>query len=341
MDEEIWLSEDEEGPENELECSTDPSRFNMSLTYQEGQSGGEAFDQEEMPSFRGREHSLRLNCEILGYHVRNKEGEIQRKAISSFHGGFRKKPAYTVSCEAKAMIHGRMSPDSDKAATLLVYEFKFLSRRGTRIKSADILFEFRARSRAPGAIGPSVVEVRPKGQSKMGETIENQASKFGLSFNVGPSIPGVEAGVTASGERITTKDVKYHTIVTGDNPADMEWGGHYEARFTLEENKSQESGIPTQLTAVILLEREDEEDFEMVPRIGATPDFGTKLISLGSSRAPDDPVQFRTQEPMCNRLDRRTQIDPDNLEATDLDSLWICNMYNLYMDEVHKLERED
>lgn len=295
--------------------------------------------EKEAPNPRDREHSQRLNCEILGYHVRNKDGEIQRKAISSFHGGFRKKPAYTVSCEAMAMIHGRMSPASDKAATLLVYEFKFLSRRGTRIKSADILFEFRAQSRAPGAIGPSVVEVRPKGQSRMGETVQNQASKFGLSFNVGPSIPGVEAGVTASGERSSTKDVKYHTIVTGDNPADMEWGGHYEARFTLEENKSQESGIPTLLTVVILLERENEEDFEMVPRIEATPDFGTRLVSLASSRAPDDPVKFRRQEPMFNRLDRRTQIDPDNLEATDLDSLWICNMYNLYMGEGNKLEK--
>lgn len=271
--------------------------------------------------------------------MRNRDGEIQRAAVSAFHGGFRKKPAFTVNCEAKAMIHGRMDPSSGKKATLLVYEFKFLSRRGTRIKSANILFEFRARATAPGAANPSVAQVRPNGQMKMGETIENQATKYGLSSTLGPSIPGFEAGVTASGERNVTKDIKYHTIVTGDNPADMEWGDHYQATFSLEENESQKSGIPTLLTVVILLERQNDDDFEMIPRIEVKPNFSTMVGSLASSRSPDDPVNFSAREPAFNRLDKRTEIDPNNLAATDLDSLWICNMYTLYLADVEKLNR--
>ncbi|CAD6447047.1 d5aae933-2cf5-439c-9dc9-38faceb21ae3 [Sclerotinia trifoliorum] len=122
------------------------------------------------------------------------------------------------------MIHGRMSPSSDKPATILVYELKFLSRRGTRIKDADILFEFQLTSKRQSTVGPTVFEVRPNGQSKIGETIENQASKLGLSFNFGPSIPGVDAGITTSWEQNISKDVKFHTTVTGDNPADEVWG---------------------------------------------------------------------------------------------------------------------
>lgn len=270
--------------------------------------------------------------------MRNQNGEFQRAAVSAFHGGSRKKPAFTVSCDAKAIIHGRMGPTSAKQATLLVYEFKFLSwRAGTRIKEADILFEFQALSTGPGALGPSVVEVRPKGQSRMGETIQNQAIKFGLTFNIGPAIPGVEAGVTASSEQTKTKDVKYHTKVTGDNPAEIVFGGRYQAKFRLEENENQASGIPTQLTVVMLLEHSGE-DFQMIPRIQATPDLRTMVASLASSRAPDDPVYFSTQAPPVIHLDGNTQIDVDNLGATDLDSLWICNMYDLYMSEIHKVE---
>lgn len=232
------------------------------------------------------------------------------------------------------MIHGRMGSSSDKLATLLVYEFKFLSWRGTRIKAADILFEFHTRSKSSDVSHLSVVEVRPKGQSRMGETIENQAAKFGLSFNLGSSIPGVDVGMTASSEQNTAKDVKYHTIVTGDNPAEMVWGDHYQAHFSLKENESQESGIPTLMTVVILLERENDQDFDMIPRIKVTPDLLTWFESLASSRAPDDPVHFKPHQLPYNRLDGRTLIDPNNLAATDLDSLWVCNMYNMHHDDI-------
>lgn len=40
------------------------------------------------------------------------------------------------------MIHGAIAGSYGKRATLLVYELKFLSRRGTRIKEADIRFRF-------------------------------------------------------------------------------------------------------------------------------------------------------------------------------------------------------
>lgn len=82
-----------------------------------------------------------------GYHIRNRDGERQRVAVSAFQGGSRKKPAFTVTCHAKAMIHGTMGGGSGKRASLLVYELKFLSRRGgTRIKEADVLFEFKKAS---------------------------------------------------------------------------------------------------------------------------------------------------------------------------------------------------
>lgn len=190
----------------------------------------------------------------------------------------------------------------------------------------------------PWLIPASEQEIRPDGVFKMEETIQNEASKLGLSLNVGPNIPGVDAGVTFSGEESQSKDRKYHTTVVGENPPDLDWGFHAQARFRLEENKSQATGIPSELTVAILLEREDDDDFIMVPFIEATPSFKltTLISSLASSRTPDDPIYFSMQEPPFNRLNTSVSIDRDDLGSVDLDSLWDCTMFNQFGRAIKK-----
>ncbi|KAL7800187.1 hypothetical protein V8C37DRAFT_364384 [Trichoderma ceciliae] len=303
MDEnEIWLSEeDDEDFEAGDGTTADPTSFSIALTYQ-GQPGG--------------------------FHVRNRPGQRQRTAVSAFHGGSKKKPAFTVSCNAKAIIHGEMGPPSTKHATLLVYEFKFNSYRGARIKEADVLLEFHAKKGEAG--GPSVRRVSPQGLYKMEETTQSEASKLGLELAVGPSIPAVDAGLTLSGETSVEKETKHHTVVTGDNPQSDDWGNFFQARFSLSENKSQASGIPSEFRACILLERDDDEEFVCVPYLKATPNFTTMVTSLFSSRAPDDPILFSVEEAPFNELDGTVGIDHNNLGATNLDELWDCTTYNEY-----------
>jgi hypothetical protein len=269
---------------------------------------------------------------IADYYVRNRPGETQRKAVSVFHGGSRRKPAFTVSCNAKAMIHGHMEAGSDKKATLLVYEFKFNSYRGTRIKEADILFEFHAQKEQSG--GPSVAAVRPRGIHKMEETTQKESSKLTLELKAGPEIPAIDAGVAVSREDAVEKITKHHTVVTGDNPQSDDWGNYFQARFSLSENKSQGTGIPSELVVCMLLEREDDEEFACLPYIKATPNFTTMMASLGSSRAPDEQIVFDVQEAPFNKLSIDVVIDPNNLAAVDLDKLWSCTLYNVYSKAV-------
>ncbi|KAL7928910.1 hypothetical protein V8C35DRAFT_316830 [Trichoderma chlorosporum] len=301
---EIWLSDEEDG-EFEEDDGTDPTFFSIGLTYQ-GQTGD--------------------------FHVRNRPGQRQRTAVSVFHGGSKKRPAFTVSCNAKAIIHGEMSPSSEMHATLLVYEFKFNSYRGARIKEADILFEFHALKGQAG--GPSVRQVAPHGLHKMQETLQSESSKQGLELTVGPNIPAVDVGLTLSGESSVEKVTKHYTVVTGDNPQSDDWGNYFQARFFLSENKSQASGIPSKLRVCILLGREDDEDFVCVPYLKVTPNFSTMVTSLFSSREPDDPIIFRVTEPPFNELDEAVDIDPDNLGSIDLDELWDCTAYNEYEKSV-------
>ena len=147
---------------------------------------------------------------------------------------------------------------------------------------------------------------------------------------------GADVGFTASGEKNISQDAKFHTTVTGDNPADLDWGDRFRASFTLAENTAQQSGIPTQLTVVVLLERENDDDFEMIPQIEVTPNFVSRLMSLGSTRSSDSPVYFNVEVPPVDKLSGAAEIDPNNLGAVDLDKLWICTMYTLYADEVKK-----
>lgn len=272
--------------------------------------------------------------------MRNRPGQYQRPVVSSFHGGvYSWKPAFRVSCCAKAMIHGSTGGGSQKAATLLVYEFRFISQRGARIKAANISFEFKADSKSRPASTPIVAKVRPYGVLKMEETVRNEVSKLGISMSIGPSVPGVDASLTPSKERVVAQDVKYHTIVTGDNPPDEDFGDRFLASFTLQENKAQESGIPAEFTVAILLERDSHGDFIMVPRIEATPDLATRMVSLVSSRTPDDPVYFRVDSEPFNELGGEVQIDKHDLRSADMEALWDCTLYNKYGEAVKMAKR--
>ncbi|KAL2838255.1 hypothetical protein BJY01DRAFT_237555 [Aspergillus pseudoustus] len=293
MDEdELYLSEFEEEDD---EDESDPTSFAMALTHQ-GPPG----------EFR----------------TPNRPGERQRAAVSVFQAGRQRKPAFTVSCNAKAMIHGKVRPDSSKSATLLVYEFKFRSYRGTRLKEANILFEFK---RLLGETsGIKVAKVRPDGVFKM----EKSEQTEGIGTNAGINVPvlqfiGVEAGVEHSTEKIAM----YHTVLTGDNPQNM-WGDYHRAHFTLSENKSRNDGIPSMLTVCILLERDDDQDFLCVPYVNVTPDFKTTVATLFSTREPDHPVLFSVDEGAFNLLDKDIKIDMSSLESTEWDKIWGCTMYN-------------
>lgn len=266
------------------------------------------------------------------FRTRNLPGEHQRPHVSVFQAGPRKKPAFTVSCNAKAMIHGKLGGSSSKMATLLVYEFIFRSYRGARLKEADILFEFKPQLGATGGI--SVAKVRPDGVHKMEKTEQKEGNGIHAGVNGGfMQFIGLEAGVDNSIEKVA----EYHTVITGDRPQDTVWGTYYEARFSLRENKSRKDGIPTKLTACILLERDDDQDFVCVPTISVEPNFLTTVATLFSTRDPDDPVYFRVVEDPFDPLDllkeeggRDAKIDRLNLGAADFDALWDCTMYNDY-----------
>lgn len=312
----LWLSDDEQVSEEDDQNEANPASFALGLEHQ-GPRGGKP--QSSLFVHHTHTHTW------AEFRIRNRTpGQIQRSAVSAFQGGRdKRRPAFTVSCNALAMIHGQMGPHSPKQGTLLVYEFKFNSYRGTRIKNADIVFEFRPQPGWPESI--AVADLRPNMETRMAETEQTVTDE--INARVGTE--GMQIGMQLGGKHSIQRVKTYHTVVIGDNPQDA-WGNRYTARFSLAENPSRKDGIITRLRTAILLEREGDENFFCHPCIKVEPNFSAYVATLGTTRDPDDPIQFSVKQPPFNLLKNDVSIDQNNLKAANLDALSECTFYHLY-----------
>ncbi|KAJ4320187.1 hypothetical protein N0V84_005972 [Fusarium piperis] len=315
-DSELWMSGDEDEDENEYEqqgeMNGDPTFFTLGMKV-EGQPGG--------------------------FHVRNTPGQKQRPAVSGFGYGSKKKPAFRVSCTARAIVHGTLDDMSKTKATLLIYDFSFFSYRKTRIKNASICFEFEkaAENRGSQFIGPKVAKVAPYGKHVMMQTTETVTRKVVLETGISG---GAVATANAKGatEISVEKTTTHETKITGDNPCD-DWGNYFISNWSLDENESQNNGIVSLLRTCILLTRDSDEVFNCIPSIKVTPNFTAWLGSLVSLRPPDDPVIL---DPKCEPYitlegDDAKKIDVDNL-GVGLDGLWDCTFHSTF-GEAEKVSR--
>jgi len=300
-DSELWMSDEEEGFEDDGEPDTDPTAFTVSLG-RSGQAGG--------------------------FHVRHKLGEKQPLAISSFGAGSKKKPAFHVGCTAVAIIHGTLDDTSKKPASLLVYDFSFFSYRSTRIKDATVIFEFQGK-KGPGAGDVTVKKVAPYARQSMMQTTQTETFKLGAQ--IGASFAGANANV--SPERTVEKTTTHAMEITGDYPCD-DSGNYQIAQWLLNENKSQHNGIVSLLRTCVLLTRDTDDEFRCIPSIEATPDFKTALGSLFSSRTPDDDIIYDPEYEPYNMLEGGVEIDRLNLGRVVLNDLWDCTFQTNFGEAV-------
>jgi len=308
-DSELWMSEEEDGGEGDDEeygaNTEDPTFFQLELG-RGGQSGG--------------------------YHVRNKPGEKQRPTVSGFGSGSRKRPAFHVSCTAKGIFHGTLDQISNKRATLLVYDFSFFSYRSTRIKEANILFEFQSKKGSTGGGNPMVKKVAPYATHVMMLTTQTETRKIAVDGGITGGA-GVSLDTKMSTEKSVEKTTTHAAEITGDSPFD-DWGNYFLARWSLKENDSQKNGIVALLRTCILLTRDNDEEFCCIPSIEAKPNFKAQLGSLFSSRTPDDPILLDPEYDPYNVLEGGVKIDRWNLGAVNLDSLWDCTFHKTFGEAV-------
>ncbi|KAI0198873.1 hypothetical protein F4808DRAFT_451794 [Astrocystis sublimbata] len=272
---------------------------------------------------------FQLDLERVGqegdFRTRNIPGQKQRETVTGYSSGPKKRPAFFVGCDAKAIIHGTLNQTAGTRATLLVYDFSFFSYRSVRIKAADIHFEFRSKDGIAGA-GPLVQKMAPFATHIMMETSAQVTDTRNVSGGVSSgSVVNAQAGVKY--EKSIEKTETYAAEVTGNQPPD-DWGNHFQVSWSLKENTLQPKGIARQMRVCILLTRETDQEFQLLPTIEATPSFAGWVGSLLSTRPADDPVVFDPEYTPYNTL--QVEIDRWNLDEAPLASLWDCTFYHAF-----------
>lgn len=258
------------------------------------------------------------------FHTRNKPGQRQRETVSNFGSGSRSRPAFRVNCEAKAIIHGTLNEASGTPATLLVYDFSFLSYRPARIKDARIEFKFKSQGNDTGL---EVQSIAPTSKHVVMQTIETETRKTAVGGNAGATI-GASLELSLSNETSVEKQTTHAAEISGLKLCN-DYGDHYGVEWWLKENESQKSGIVSILRTCILLTRDTDKPFDCIPEIKVTPDLKTWLVTLVSRRPRDEPIILDPEYEPFNCLES-TDIDSNNLDAVDLDDLWDCTFHKTF-----------
>ncbi|KAK4458239.1 hypothetical protein QBC42DRAFT_277227 [Cladorrhinum samala] len=243
------------------------------------------------------------------YHVRNDpSAPYQRQSVIENPG------ILEIQCKSREIIHGRLSPEPDEYATLLVYDIHLeSSKRSRRITSAAVKFEFS--SSEPGQPSPKVLRIAPFRKWSVSPSTQQEATTVGGELSIGAEFVA-NVGATAKWEKTVSRTTEDEAQVTGSIWSD-DFGNPRSAKWVLTENRSTKSGVPSFFRCAILLGRSHNGLFESQVMIEVDSDWKSKVERLFGSTPRDDPVLFDPEFPPTNKL-RKQGYDMDNLESLDL-----------------------
>ncbi|KAF4546016.1 uncharacterized protein LTHEOB_4668 [Lasiodiplodia theobromae] len=234
-----------------------------------------------------------------------------------------RKGALDIRCTCLDVIHGLVSPEAEEFATLIVLKFKFDSRKtARRISAVNITLQF-----APEQAGdpePVVSQIAPYDSMVMVETKQTEDEKRSASVKLGaPPLAGVELGTDLGWEKSVNRETTDATKVIGSiDLLGRNYGEADSASWTLLENSTTETGVPSTMRTAILLKRQDEKpfrcDFKIEAKVDPMSSIERKLQKLFGGRPKDDPLLFDPQLPPTNKLQT---YDLTALGSVDLGAL--------------------
>jgi hypothetical protein len=200
-----------------------------------------------------------------------------------------------VSGKARAIIHGTLDEITREPATLLVHEFTLLAHRSAHINKATIKLEFVPSNTR---FGPLVKRVAPIG----GHTLQAASG-------------GVCASISAAHQ------VAHGARVIGQRPADQ-FGHSVSAEWTITQSDASQQGVPWRFIACVLLARQPNDDFSLIPTIKAYPDLTTRTGTSLLTKRPGAPIIFDTLQQPHDDLGKNLESHRWSLASVDLDALW-------------------
>ncbi|EUC39824.1 hypothetical protein COCMIDRAFT_10164 [Bipolaris oryzae ATCC 44560] len=234
-----------------------------------------------------------------------------------------RKGALDIRCACLDVIHGLMSPDADEFATIIVLNFRFDSRKtARRILAVNITLQFAPEQ--PGDPEPEVFQITPFDSMVMVQTMQTEEKKIMAGVNLGaPPLAGVELGVDLGWERSVNRETTDATRVIGSiDLLGRTYGNADSASWSLIENSTTKTGVPSTMRTAILLKRQDEKpfrcDFKIEAKVDPKSSIERSFQRLFGGRPKDDPLLFDPQLPPTNKLQ---MYDLTALGSVDLGSL--------------------
>ncbi|KAK6952059.1 hypothetical protein Daesc_006588 [Daldinia eschscholtzii] len=248
-----------------------------------------------------------------GFHVFNITDDQYHRAEVLQRTG-----AIDITCSLKKVVHGAMSADSDRYATLIVMEWGFQPRSSRRISEAtvELLFE----SSSPD----SVIEVEKISfedtYSLMPTTQEETLTKSGEVTIGAEQI--VSLGLTGKWEKSVSRTGSDAITLCGGRRLVNNRPPNCIASWRLSENQSQRTGIPALLKVAILVSRDDQEKFSCKLAFTCKTDLKTAVESLFKKIPKDDPIIFQPNpNEKGTRPNKNVSYGDEELGSLNLDEL--------------------
>lgn len=223
-----------------------------------------------------------------------------------------------ITCRLEKVVHGAISDDSDRYATLIVMRWLFQAKAKSRISEATIRLQFDSDSRE------SDVEVEKMSflntYSLMPTTQDESVTKGGEA-SVGVEQFG-KLGLTGKWEKtVATKTSDAITLSGGKRVVDNRPPDRI-ATWTLSENHSQPCGIPASLKVAVLITRNDLEKFRCKVHFECKTDLRSSLSGFFKKIPKDDPIIFQPdQNDKGTRPNKNVTYDDNELGKVNLDDL--------------------
>ncbi len=224
-----------------------------------------------------------------------------------------------------SVTHGDFSSSSrsNDGASLLVFEFRFLSMNpARRFKSARVELRFED---ASGNVRnrPEVWAIAPEGKVAVNRTtttkdVEHQAAAGLTAGGLLSGAVGAEVGYVW--EASQTVEKVHATTLAGTKRLTEKFGGDNSVVWKLEEDEVKKDGLPSFLRTAVLLRRRDDLPFRFAIDAEYKMDFAGRVQTLFGGQRPDpvDPVQLD--------IDGKADLEDLGIETLDGDAVDLTNM---------------
>ncbi|KAI1654118.1 hypothetical protein F4813DRAFT_372416 [Daldinia decipiens] len=229
--------------------------------------------------------------------------------------------AIDITCNLKEVIHGAMSANSDRYATLIVMEWGFQPRGSRRISEASIELLFET------ALPDSDIEVEKvsfEDTYSLMPTIQQETITMGGEATIGVE-QFASLGLTGKWEKTISKTSSDAITLCGGKRLINNRPPNCIATWKLSENQAQRTGIPASLKIAMLVSRDDEEKFFCKLAFTCKTDLKTSSRGLFKKIPKDDPIIF---QPNPNDVGTRpnNNVAYGNLELGSVNLNELCNV---------------